>query len=176
MIASGVVYPRLLIEIQVAAPGFMMSAIGPLGVMFGVSVALAALAYFIGRPDREPMPAQGNPTELRSALFFGAMYAAVLLAVAAGRAYLGESALYGIAAVSGLTDMDAITLSSARLSAAGGLPPQAAWQAIIIAAMSNMLFKSILVLLLGGGRLFLRVGALFAVKIAVGAALLAFWH
>jgi uncharacterized membrane protein (DUF4010 family) len=62
-----------------------------------------------------------------------------------------------IAALSGLTDMDAITLSTARLVQAGaennGLSATDGWRLIVIAAMSNLTFKVGLVAVSGSRRL-----------------------
>lgn len=64
------------------------------------------------------MPSQGNPSELKSAVLFGVLYGVVLISVAASKEYLPHAGLYVIAALSGLADLDAITLSTARLVAA----------------------------------------------------------
>ncbi|MGH8614934.1 MAG: DUF4010 domain-containing protein [Gammaproteobacteria bacterium] len=64
------------------------------------------------------IPQQENPAALKSALIFGAIYALIIFATAAAKDYFGGRALYGIALVSGFVDVDAITLSTARLAAA----------------------------------------------------------
>ena len=120
-------------------------------------------------------PAQGNPTELRPALIFGALYVLVLLAVAAARDHLGDRGVYVAAGISGLTDMDAITLSTSRMGARGALPLGIVWRSIVIAIVANLAFKAVVASALGGRSLGLRVGALFAFQIAVGLALLGLW-
>ncbi len=67
------------------------------------------------------MPIQENPTELKAALWFGLLFAIVLLAVAAAKERLGQGGLYFVAGLSGLTDMDAISLSTAQLVNSGTL-------------------------------------------------------
>ena len=47
--------------------------------------------------------------------------------------YFGDAGLYGVAAISGLTDVDAITLSVANLADAGRVETGAAWRAILLA-------------------------------------------
>ena len=80
----------------------------------------AALAGVVDAARRQPasMPEQQNPTHLKSALVFGLMYAVVLLALAAAQHYAGGGGLYAVAGLSGLTEMDAITLSTARCRSA----------------------------------------------------------
>jgi uncharacterized membrane protein (DUF4010 family) len=122
------------------------------------------------------MPIHSNPSELKSALVFGALFAVVLLATAAGKEYLGDRGLYAVAALSGLTDMDAITLSAAQMVNAGRIAPDTAWRLILLAAMSNLVFKAGVVWVLGGRSLFRRVGVVFAAALGAGAALLAGWR
>jgi uncharacterized membrane protein (DUF4010 family) len=103
------------------------------------------------------------------------MYAGVLLAVAAARTWFGAEAIYGIAALSGLTDLDAITLSTARLTASGQVPAGTLWRVTIVATLSNLSFKLGIVAVLGGATLFRRLAPLYGVGFAVAAALLLFW-
>jgi uncharacterized membrane protein (DUF4010 family) len=62
-----------------------------------------------------PVPQTRNPTELRAALGFGLLYAAVLLCAAWLSDIAGRGGLYLLAFASGLTDVDAIALSTLRL-------------------------------------------------------------
>ena len=133
------------------------------------------------RVDRtsDPMPLQSNPTELKSSLMFAGLYAGVLMALAATKTYLGGQGLFVVAILSGLTDMDAITLSTARLVGIdpqrGGIDASQGWRVIIVATMSNLFFKWILCLLMGQTRLVWRVGMMFAVPMIVGGCLLWLW-
>lgn len=115
------------------------------------------------------MPEQGNPTELKSALLFGLLYALVLFGVAATREHLQQSGLFVVAVLSGLTDMDAITLSTSRLVSANRLTPQIGWRIIVAAAMANLVFQAGIVAMLG---LLLRIVILFGILIAIGSVLM----
>jgi len=172
MLASTVVYARMLTEIFVVAPGFLPVAARPIGVMMGVSITLSLVVWLSVRTDGGELPEPENPTELKPALLFAALYAVVLVAVAAGRRYLGDSGIYAVSSLSGLTDMDAITLSTSRLASEGGLDERTAWRAIIVAALSNQVFKLGVIGVLGGRRLFWKLAVLFGVKIVVGIGLL----
>lgn len=174
-LASAVVYVRLYTEIGVVAPSFLASAAGPLAVLLGLTVAMAMVLWLIARHEKSQLPEQQNPTELKSAVMFALLYAAVVIAVAAAKEHLGDKGLYLVAAVSGLTDMDAITLSTSRLVAAGDVGPSAGWRAIIIAAASNNLFKAGMVGSLGGRRLLAMMLPVFAVKISAAVLLVMFW-
>ena len=62
----------------------------------------------------------------------------------------GSRGLYAVALVSGLTDVDAITLSTLRLYDLGTLQPLQAVSAIVLALVSNIAFKLGLVFAVGG--------------------------
>ncbi len=100
-----------------------------------------------------------NPTELRTALGFGGLYALVLLAAAWLSDVAGNRGLYAVAMVSGLTDVDAITLSSLRLFQLDRLPARDAVNAITLAILANLGFKSALALFLGGWKMMRHAAA-----------------
>lgn len=151
--SSGVVFARLLVEVAVVAPSFLGAAALPLGVLLG-GFALVAVAAWRGQGERGATPLEPeNPTELRPALLFGLLYGAVLLAVAVAKDHFGTAGLYTVATLSGLTDMDAITLSTARLVAAGTLDADSGWRTLLIASLSNLGFKAALVTALGNRRM-----------------------
>jgi uncharacterized membrane protein (DUF4010 family) len=122
------------------------------------------------RVRREPadMPKQENPTQLKSAIIFAIMYAVVLLALAVAQNFWQGRGMYIVAFFSGLTEMDAVTLSTARLSAVDPLVAADGWRIIVVAAAANLVSKAALAGLLGGWRLLLRMIALFAIP-ALGA-------
>lgn len=97
-----------------------------------------------------PSPEVANPTELRVALSFGAIYASILLLVSWLADWAGTRGLYLAAAISGLTDLDAIALSAMRLFGTSKLSAEAAAYAIGIAILSNLCFKTGLLAWVGG--------------------------
>lgn len=109
------------------------------------------------------------------AIVFGLLYAAVLVGVAAAKEHFGQGALYAVAALSGLTDMDAITLSTAPLVRSGRLDPATGWRLILIGAMGNLVFKGVAAAVLGHRRLIAQIAPAFGVSLVGGALLLALW-
>jgi uncharacterized membrane protein (DUF4010 family) len=174
LVASAVVYARLLLEIAVVAPPFLRTAAGPMAIL--LTLMGAAAVYFWSRWRDEPsqMPEQENPSELKPAILFGALYALAILAVAAAKHFFGNRALYVVAALSGLTDVDAITLSSSQLVAAGRLDGGEGWRIIVTATLSNLVFKALTIAALGHRRLLLRVTTVYGIVTAVGLILLLF--
>lgn len=173
-IAWTAVYIRLLIEVIAAAPSFQAAWL-PLGVMFLASALSTLWLWRRLEGGHESMPVQGNPAELKTALTFGVLYAAILFAVAFSKAYFGSGGLTLVAVFSGVTDMDAITLSTSRLVAAGKLLPQEGWPIIIIAGMSNVFFKGAIAGFIGGRTFFKALLMPWLCSLAAGGMLLLVW-
>lgn len=176
VLAGSIVYLRVLLSIWVVARGMFAEAAGPLLTMLGVSLSCAAVCW--ARVRGGGMPRQdthSNPAELRTALVFAGLYALVLLAVAAAREWMGDRGIYAVSAISGLTDMDAITLSSARLVGQGAMAAEVAWKAILIAAISNTVFKTGVVATIGSRQLTRGMAVVAAVKIAAAVAIIVLW-
>jgi uncharacterized membrane protein (DUF4010 family) len=175
MIASAVSFARVILEVALVAPRALHVIAPPLAAQLILITVLAAMMWPFARRQAMALQEPSNPAELKSALIFGALYAIIIFGVAATKHYLGDRGLYVAAVVSGLTDMDAITLSTAQLVKADRLGAGLAWRVILIAAVANTLFKGAMVLALGHPRLGWRIAALFAAVSAGGAALLLFW-
>jgi uncharacterized membrane protein (DUF4010 family) len=175
MLASTVVYGRVLVEIAAVARGRLLELGPPLAAMLGVCALVSGAAWLLGRDGEDELPEPGNPAELKAALIFGALYAAVLLAVAFARDRFGTAGLYLVAAISGLTDVDAITLSTGRLVQRGRLDPDTGWRAILLASMSNLGFKAGIVGALGSRALLGRIALLFGMAMAGGGLILWLW-
>jgi uncharacterized membrane protein (DUF4010 family) len=158
LVANWVLLARLTVVIAVLAPS-MLSLMASLFA----GGALAGLAYFhwlwrkVGSRPELPELEMKNPTELRAALGFGSLYALVLLASAWLSDIAGHAGLYAVALASGLTDVDAITLSSLRLRASGSLDVEQTATAICLAIGANIAFKSILATSIGGRDLARRI-------------------
>ncbi len=175
LIASTVVFGRVLLEIGVVAPEFLPIAAAPLGIIMGLMGVLCVICFPRVRQNRIANPTHNNPAQLKAALIFGGLYAVVLLAVAAAKARFGTGGMYLVAVLSGLTDMDAITLSTAELVKTGRVPTDTGWRVILLAALSNLIFKGGVVALLGSRRLLISIAILFSIALAGGVLLLVLW-
>jgi uncharacterized membrane protein (DUF4010 family) len=116
-----------------------------------------------------------NPAELKSALAFALLFAVVLVGVAWANQRFGSAGTYAAAAISGLTDMDAITLTVSRMAHDQKASAGTALRAILIAAISNLIFKAALSWILGGSKLGWRVAVAFSVQVLAAVALILFW-
>jgi uncharacterized membrane protein (DUF4010 family) len=140
---------------------------------FGVpSLAVCALLWRRQRSVQTTaqVKAGENPFELGQAIRFGLIFAVVTFGAKAARVYLGETGLYLAGAIAGLTDVDAIALSMAQLARADPESLEPAAVTIVLAVLSNTLFKTGMVATLGAPPL--RRLILFAAgAIVVGAGL-----
>jgi len=175
MIASAVMFLRVVVIVGVVGPGVFASMIGPLATMLAVSVVIAMGMWFLTRKEPVKPPDPENPSELKSAIIFGIIFAIVLLGVAAARHYFGSRGLYVVAGLSGLTDMDAITLSTLELVKSKQTEPVVAWRMILIAATANFVFKGALVATLGDRKLLARIAPPFGIAIAAATLIILLW-
>lgn len=161
LLANLVVLVRLGVIAAVVSPRLLPALLPVLGGGLVVGLAGTALLWRGLRGQGElPDLELNNPTEIRTALGFGLLYAAVLFAAAWLSDYAGSQGLYAVALASGLTDVDPITLSSLRLFELGKLAQNQVVTAVTLAFIANIAFKFGLMLFIGGG--------LLARKTAVG--------
>jgi uncharacterized membrane protein (DUF4010 family) len=176
MVASTIVFARVLILIGASAPQFLGRAAGPIGTVLGGLSLLCAVLWWLSTKEKASLPEQGNPSELKAALIFAGLYAVVLLAVAWSKENFGTQGLYVVAFLSGLTDMDAITLSLSGMVNRNELEPDTGWRLILVAAMSNLVFKGLTVAVLGSRALLARISVLFGIALALSLAVILFWR
>lgn len=149
LIASSVVFIRVIGEIAMVAPAHFLQMLPPLLAMLSWFAVVAFVVHRRALKSAARSEDEQPPSGLGSAILFGLLYAIVLLAVAAARAYFGTAGLYIAAVISGLTDMDAITLSTANLVNTAHLDTNTAWRMILLAGLANLFFKMALAAILG---------------------------
>jgi len=175
MIASTTALVRVLIAAAVVAPVALAHIALPIGVLLASMLLTVSVQFVATTRQAVELPRAGNPAELRPALFFAAIYACVTIGIAAARDWLGDSGLYLVALISGLTDMDAITLSMSQLMQQNNMTVDLGWRLIVIAALSNLVFKGAAAWSLGGTALGRRVAVLFSIPLVVGIVLVVAW-
>jgi uncharacterized membrane protein (DUF4010 family) len=109
-----------------------------------------------------------NPLELAAAIQFGVLLAIVMLLVKGLRAYwAGDLGIYLLATLTGISDVDAITVAIARLTP-GELTLTVAAQAIVLAAVTNTLVKILIARSFGTAGLVRRVLLALGVALTLG--------
>ncbi len=173
-LASTVMCARIAVLVAASGPLLLPRLLLPLAA---IAVAGTLATLILARGQRQAPAATGgaaagdaqsigNPLSLGSALVFGALFAAVLLIVRASEARFGNGGMLAAAALSGLVDLDAISVALAR-----GAHPDIVHQAqaaIIIAYASNNLFKSGVAVVVGAGRFRRDVALALAAMAAAG--------
>lgn len=155
VIASMVVLVRLMVVSTAVAYGALPGLLPVLagGLVFGLVFGLVVVLYNWRKMSKATelyIPETSNPAELHTAIGFGLLYVAVLLGAAWMADIAGSQGLYAVALASGLTDVDAITLSSLRLFNLGQLTEQQTVTAIALAVLANLAFKFGMVIFIGG--------------------------
>lgn len=174
--ASTVLLPRVIVVTAALNPAFTPVALRWLAPMFlGTLAVLAVLAVTAWRrADQETYEAgdgTANPLQLGTALKMAVGFQAVLVALEYARDRFGEIGVLGGAALAGLTDMDALTMSMSRL-AAGGEPMETAGAALLIGVIANTTLKAGVAVALGSRQHRRWVGLAF---LAIGAVGLVSW-
>jgi uncharacterized membrane protein (DUF4010 family) len=174
LLAWAVMFARVLIEVAIVHPPLLGRVTAPLAVMLGTAAVAALVFYRRGRatPEGSSDVVLRNPFSLTAAIKFAAVFTLVLLAVALVQAYAPGRGELVVAAIAGLSDVDAITLSMATFARDGGSATIAA-QAVTIAAFSNTLVKCGLVVALADAAFRTRIIAA-TVAVVLGGAL-ALW-
>lgn len=184
MIASAVVFLRIFVEISVISLDFLRYSLPPLLANMALISIPTVFLYLKLRKVPMQMPPQENPTQLKSAVMFGIMYAVVSFALGAAKEPLGDGGLYVISAISGTTSMDAVTLSVSRMVA--DLPAETSaeqvgqamrtgWRLIMVGLLANLVGKALFVVAIADRQLFRRIVQVFAIPFLGGILTILFW-
>ncbi len=157
MLAGGILAAGCVMLIRVLAVTALINAtlaavLAP--VLLAAAAAIGAFALVLVRADPDGSGGEEafrlkNPFDLAEVLKFGALLALVILATVLVRRYYGDLGLLGLAAVSGLADVDAMTLAAARLPDSSAL----AANAILVTVVVNSAAKVAYAWYAGGSRI-----------------------
>jgi uncharacterized membrane protein (DUF4010 family) len=170
VLASSVMFVRVFILTLVFAPVLATQLAIPLALMLVASLA-PTVKLWRQAPGSEGSPTidPGQPLDIRNALWFSLLYIGISYGMYSARQWLNETLIYLSGAIAGIADIDAITISTAKWAAS---QPEAAPQAAIIvllALISNSVFKLAVSWLNGARELRSAVALGFGLVLAVGA-------
>ena len=174
IVASTATYFRVLLEIFVLNRDMVFKAMIPMGSMAFIGVVASVWLWCwkdkgsCKRLSKKDYSIK-SPFRLMPALQFGLFFAVILFISKVGHEYLGDKGTYLVSFVSGFVDMDAITVSMAKLGQ-NGLGHEVAVKSITIAAIANTLFKGSLFLIFGSRKTAFRVLSVFGLMILAGLA------
>jgi uncharacterized membrane protein (DUF4010 family) len=148
VLASTIMYPRVLIVALVLNSALIASLWLPILIFTfsGFIVSLVMSKKLVsGKNEQIELT---NPFVLKSAILFGVAFGVIIFVAKAAQFYLGAGGLYAASALAGITSVDAITLSLAKLSGVH-LSTEVAAAAIIIATISNNIVKAAITVSIG---------------------------
>jgi uncharacterized membrane protein (DUF4010 family) len=150
--ANAALFPRVLIASLVLEPR-LAAALWP---AFIAPFALAVLLTWTGlrgRPLGAAKPdADRNPLQIGAALQMAALFQVVLWGVSFAESKFGAQGLFGSAALLGLADVDALTVSMARMTTTSTVIADAAARAVVIGIGVNTIVKLGIATVVGRGR------------------------
>ncbi|MFP8489961.1 MgtC/SapB family protein [Gracilimonas sp. Q87] len=144
LIASAIMFVRVFVEVSVVNPELLHPLWIPLAAMLILTFGCVGWLYKSSgkEPDEDnPTLDLGNPLQLKTALQFGALLGVILVLSTALKEWFGDEGIYLLALLSGLMDVDAITLSLSKM-AQNDITHAVASLGIIISVISNTLVKA----------------------------------
>ncbi|EKO3403127.1 MgtC/SapB family protein [Vibrio fluvialis] len=177
LLCCGTMFPRLLIVASLINTELTLILWPVITVMM---IGLYIPAWFIWRStdvdfNEDQSANHKNPLALQSALWFGVILAIIMLLAHALSDWFGQAGTLALSAVSGITDVDAITLALGRQST-HSLDAYTAAMGIIIAASVNTLVKMGMVISIGDRGLWVRVAPAMVLSVVAGAVTLLILH
>ena len=168
-VASVIMLARVLVIASVLSPALLPILLPPMAA--GAATFLAFAVWFSGGTQTAKMPELTihSPLDLFGALRMALLISAVILISGVMQRQFGTGGLYAVAAISGIADVDAITISAARTAG----DPKVPGLAILIAVAVNSLSKALLAAWAGRPVIGLRFLLPTLASIAVSAAVLA---
>lgn len=175
-LASAVMFVRVVVIVAIVNPGLTSAVALPMAAAAAAGAGATAVLWLrSGRAlTKEAGMKFSNPFELGAALKFALLFAVILVGTKAATLYLGTAGIYATGALAGTTDVDAISLSMAKLASEGGVAREVAATTIFLGTAANTLAKGVLGAGVGGWAFGKRVlGAQLAVLTAgaIGAGL-----
>jgi len=173
--ACTIMFPRILVEVYIVNPELAQYLWLPIASLsltgFGAAFYIYKRSVKSGSESTAPLR---NPLNFGTAIKFALFFAAVLWLVKYSQLNFGDSGTYIVGAISGITDVDAITLSMAKMAKSDN-QNTLAMNTILLAALSNTLVKFCIVLMVGSRRLVHFALTGFMAIFLVGAAFLLYY-
>jgi uncharacterized membrane protein (DUF4010 family) len=139
LLASSVMYVRLIVLIAVFGSGFSHGLDWRLGVLglIGLVLALTVIPGQDARRDGGSVPVIQNPVEIRVALLFALLFVVLKVGTALAREHFGQAGVMALGALSGLADVDPFVLSLVQGALSGSLMVKAVLMALMVNTMAK---------------------------------------
>lgn len=173
IVASSAMFFRVLVEVALVNRELLDSVLIPMLAM-GTTGVLGAIFFWL-KKDKTPKGIEKQLDELESpisivpAIKFGAFFVGISFLAKFASDFFGDAGIYITSLLSGILDVDAITLSMADLAKSGTITNRTALIAITLATMTNTLVKAGIFLALGSRKVAVRILAVMTLVVIVGA-------
>ena len=149
-LAAGTMAVRLLIGVGIFNPALLPWLVAPVALLAMVPLVAAIVIATITKQNTSSAEVKlNNPVELGAALGFALVLSILFVLVRAAQSWFGDTGIYALSAISGIADVDAVSLSLAQATR-GNLPLAVGSTGILIAAMVNTVVKALLATFIGG--------------------------
>jgi uncharacterized membrane protein (DUF4010 family) len=175
LVACATMFPRTLVVVTLFDQSLFVPLLVPMGVM-GIIVYVISLLYWrTGRKiadvtDNSSASALKNPLDLSVAIRFGVLLSLIMLLSKGLQQYFGDAGLYVLSVLSGIADVDAISLSFARMHFNEEVLLNTTITGIVLASATNSIVKGALAIGIGGANYGLKVGLPLLVASLAGVA------
>jgi len=175
IISGAIMFIRVAFEVLVLNRGLLPKLAATLGVMLIVSAGVLGYLWWSSSKAEHQKKSEelilSSPFRLSPALKFGIFYIFVGVLAHMANRFFGEGGVYVASTISGLADVDAITISLSRLASSGEILAEIAAKGITVAVMVNTLVKLSIVYIFGSTKFFKQ--AVIAFGVVLGSGLLA---
>ena len=150
ILASSIMFVRQWIIMFIIYPKISYSFF-----LFGITMFAVGVSFVLKKPkSRTTIDVEfSNPYDIIHALMFGVFYTFILVLSKFAHIYLGSKGMYILGFVSGLADVDPLTISMAQLSKTGVITLNVALVSIIISSITNTLIKAVYAHIFGHSKL-----------------------
>ncbi len=167
VIASSMMFIRILVVVAIINVSLIPKIAVPVLFTALTGIILSALVWQ-KRSSLDVGLDVKSPLSIGHALKFGAFFALVMLMIKVLYSNFQTAGIYATSIISGIADVDAITLSMSLMAKNSEILPVVATVAIVLAAIINTFVKFSIAWGMGTHQFGKRVGAIFAVMILVG--------
>ena len=170
LLSSTIMYVRVVALSALFNLDLALKLAIPCGIMLLVSLfAVWRITQKDGESKKESgeIPL-GNPLDLKNAVFFGMLYIAIGYFLYYSQLWMGTSGAYLTGLVSGVADIDAITINSAHMAARDSAMVKEATKIVLVAMMSNTVFKTTIATLRGDPKIRPYLLTTFGAVVVVG--------
>ncbi len=169
IVACSTMFFRVLFEILIINSSLISGVFISMTLMGIAGFVYAFVLFFKHRDDKHVNKLKlKSPFTLVPALKFAILYLVIVFFSKLFIILNGEKGIFILSFISGITDVDAITISLCNLALDGSISNYVAQMGILIAAMSNTIFKGFLAYYFGSKNFFMKIMFAFGGILLIG--------